>query len=81
MYELAFADVVLVPTASMQPYVGVATRVVPARAEKNEIYVAYANRVGVEGVFEYCGLACITEPVGIDVVRAGLSEVMFLPKY
>lgn len=75
-YALEGADAVLVPTANMQPYIGVATRVVPARAEENEIYVAYANRVGVEGRFEYCGLSCVTGPDGIDVVRAGDGEEM-----
>lgn len=73
-YALAGADAVLVPTANMLPYIGVATRVVPARAEENEIYVAYANRVGVEGMFEYCGLSCITGPDGIDLARAGGGE-------
>ena len=33
------------PDGKYAPYIGVATRVVPARAEENEIYVAYANRV------------------------------------
>lgn len=75
-YALAGADVVLVPTANMLPYIGVASRVVPARAEENEIYVAYANRVGIEGAFEYCGLSCVTGPDGVDVVRAGQSEEM-----
>ncbi|MCF2869466.1 carbon-nitrogen hydrolase family protein [Octadecabacter sp. G9-8] len=75
-YARAGADVVLVPTANMQPYIGVATRVVPTRAEENEIYVAYANRVGVEGAFEYCGLSCVTGPDGIDIARAGSGEEM-----
>jgi predicted amidohydrolase len=60
----------------MLPYIGVATRVVPTRAEENEIYVAYANRVGVEGAFEYCGLSCVSGPDGTDVARAGSSEEM-----
>lgn len=75
-YALGGADAVLVPTANMQPYTGVATRVVPARAEENEIYIAYANRVGVEGEFDYCGLSCVTGPDGIDIARAGLTEEM-----
>lgn len=69
-YALAGADAVLVPTANMLPYIGVATRVVPSRAEENEIYVAYANRVGAEGAFEYCGLSCVTGPDGTDLARA-----------
>ena len=75
-YALAGADLVLVPTANMQPYVGVATRVVPTRAEENEIYVAYANRAGTEGAFDYCGLSCVTGPDGLDVARAGPREEM-----
>ncbi len=75
-YALAGADAVLVPTANMLPYIGVASRVVPARAEENEIYVAYANRVGAEGAFEYCGLSCVTGPDGIDLARAGGREEM-----
>lgn len=75
-YALAGADAILVPTANMLPYIGVATRVVPARAEENEIYVAYANRVGIEGAFEYCGLSCVTGPDGMDLARAGGNEEM-----
>lgn len=75
-YALGGADAVLVPTANMHPYTGVATRVVPTRAEENEIFVAYANRVGVEGEFEYCGLSCVTGPDGIDIARAGSGEEM-----
>ena len=59
------------PTANMMPYVGVPKRIVPARAEENEIYIAYANRVGVEGSFEYCGLSCVIGPDGVDIARAG----------
>lgn len=77
-YALKGADAVLVPTANMLPYTGIATRVVPARAEENEIYVAYANRVGKEGAFEYCGLSCVTGPDGVDVARAGRREDLIL---
>lgn len=75
-YALAGVDAVLVPTANMLPYTGVATRIVPARAEENEIYVAYANRVGSEGAFDYCGLSCVVGPDGIDLARATDSEEM-----
>ncbi len=75
-YALAGADAVLVPTANMLPYIGVATRMVPARAEENEIYIAYANRVGTEGAFEYCGLSCVTGPDGVDLARADKNEEM-----
>ena len=73
-YALAGAEVVLVPTVNMQPYTGIATRVVPARAEEHEIYVAYANRVGSEGNFEYCGPSCVVGPDGLDHARAAVKE-------
>ncbi len=64
------ADVMLVPTANMIPFDSVATRLVPARAEENAIYVAYANYVGTEGDFDYGGLSCICGPDGNDLARA-----------
>ena len=70
-YALAGADIIIVPTANMLPYVGVPKRMIPARAEENEIYIAYANRVGVEGAFQYCGLSCVIGPDGFDIARAG----------
>ncbi len=64
------ADILLVPTANMKPFDSVATRLVPARAEENAIYVAYANYVGTEGDFTYGGLSCICGPDGSDLARA-----------
>lgn len=66
----AGADAILVPTANMHPYTSVATRIVPARAEENGVYLAYANRVGTEAEFEYFGLSCLIGPDGEDLVRA-----------
>ena len=50
------------PTANMAPFEGVATRLVPARAEENAVFVAYANYVGAEGAFAYFGLSCVCGP-------------------
>ncbi|RNF34165.1 carbon-nitrogen hydrolase family protein [Paracoccus methylarcula] len=69
----AGAEVVLCPTANMRPYYGIPNRIVPARAEENEIYVAYANYVGSEGEFDYCGLSCLAGPDGDDRARASLD--------
>ena len=73
---LAGADAILVPTANMVPFDGVPTRIVPARAEENEVYVAYANYCGAEGEFAYCGLSCVCGPDGADLARAGRGEEM-----
>jgi predicted amidohydrolase len=75
---LAGAEALLVPTANMEPYTGIARRVVPARAEENEIFLAYANYVGTEGAFDYCGLSCLVGPDGEDLARAGKDEEMIL---
>jgi len=73
---LAGADAILVPTANMVPFTSVPTRIVPARAEENEVYVAYANYCGTEGEFTYCGLSCVCGPDGADLARAGGGEEM-----
>ena len=65
------AELLLVPTANMQPYTGVATRLVPARAQENGMALAYANFTGPDGTFDYCGLSCIVGPDGADLARAG----------
>lgn len=58
------ADLVVVPTALMEPYAYIADFVVPARAIENQIFVAYANRIGEEGPFHYVGRSRICGPLG-----------------
>ncbi len=72
--SVAGADVVLCPTANMEPYQAVTTRLVPARAQENGVAVAYANYCGSEGQFTYCGLSCICGPDGEDLARAGSRD-------
>ncbi|PIE13474.1 MAG: hydrolase [Rhodobacterales bacterium] len=72
------ADLILVPTANMIPFDSVATRLVPARAEENAVYVAYANYTGQEGVFTYGGLSCICGPDGHDLARASQDAAQLL---
>lgn len=75
---LAGAQAILVPTANMTPFESVALRLVPARAEENAVHVAYANYVGREGAFHYCGLSCVCGPDGADLARAGRgTELLF----
>ncbi|MEQ8813445.1 MAG: carbon-nitrogen hydrolase family protein [Thalassobaculum sp.] len=75
---LAGAEAILVPTANMAPFHSVATRLVPARAEENTVFVAYANYVGHEGGFDYCGLSCVCSPDGRDLARAGTGEELLV---
>lgn len=70
-YALDGAELVLAPTANMAPFDSVALRLVPARAEENGLFMAYANFCGSEGDFDYCGLSCVCGPDGRDIRRAG----------
>ncbi|MEM9761829.1 MAG: nitrilase-related carbon-nitrogen hydrolase [Pseudomonadota bacterium] len=68
---LAGAELLAIPTANMKPFTSVCTRLVPARAEENGLAIAYANYIGPEGPFDYCGLSCVAGPDGEDLARAG----------
>lgn len=72
------ADLVAVPTALMQPFDIVARTIVPARAYENQVFLAYADRCGVEGELSYCGLSCVIAPDGSDLARAGRSEALII---
>ncbi|MFD7326661.1 carbon-nitrogen hydrolase family protein [Streptomyces sp. NPDC059875] len=71
---LAGTDLLLVPTALMHPAEVVAESVVPVRAFENQMYVAYANRAGSEGEFEFVGLSTLAGPDGTARARAGRGE-------
>jgi len=73
-HALAGTDLLLVPTAQMHPFQFVAESVVPVRAFENQMYVAYVNRVGQEGEFEFVGLSTLAGPDGVARTRAGRAE-------
>ncbi|MFF9860747.1 MULTISPECIES: carbon-nitrogen hydrolase family protein [Streptomyces] len=77
-HALAGTDLLLVPTAQMHPFQFVAESVVPVRAFENQMYVAYVNRVGHEGEFEFVGLSTLAGPDGIARARAGHTEELVL---
>ncbi|MEU0449877.1 carbon-nitrogen hydrolase family protein [Streptomyces tendae] len=77
-HALAGTDLLLVPTAQMHPFQFVAESVVPVRAFENQLYVAYVNRVGHEGEFEFVGLSTLAGPDGIARARAGHAEELVL---
>ena len=65
----AGADVVVVPTAQMEPYAFVAEHLIRVRAWESQVYVAYVNRSGAEGDLRYVGRSSIAAPTG-DVLDA-----------
>ncbi|MFF2851239.1 carbon-nitrogen hydrolase family protein [Streptomyces sp. NPDC058001] len=73
-HALAGTDLLLVPTAQMHPFQFVAESLVPVRAFENQMYVAYVNRTGPEGEFEFIGLSTLAGPDGIARTRAGRGE-------
>lgn len=75
---LAGADLLVVPTALMEPHEAVARLVVPARAFENGLFVAYANRCGREGDLAYIGQSCVIGPDGADITRAGRDPALVL---
>ncbi|GAA3775450.1 carbon-nitrogen hydrolase family protein [Streptomyces phyllanthi] len=77
-HALAGTDLLLVPTAQMHPFQFVAESVVPVRAFENQMYVAYVNRVGWEGEFEFVGLSTLAGPDGVARARGGRGEELLL---
>ncbi|WP_225849588.1 carbon-nitrogen hydrolase family protein [Streptomyces sp. HPF1205] len=70
-HALAGTEVLLVPTALMRPYEFVSTTLVPTRAYENGIHIAYANRCGPEGEWDFAGLSALAGPDGTVRARAG----------
>jgi len=71
---LAGAEVLLIPTAQMEPYEAVARHVLPARAYENQVYTAYANHSGAEFGLGYIGLSSLCGPDGAVLALAGNGE-------
>ncbi|WP_371581686.1 carbon-nitrogen hydrolase family protein [Streptomyces sp. NBC_01314] len=70
-HALAGTDLLVVPTAQMHPFQFVAESMIPVRAFENQMYVAYVNRAGREGEFEFVGLSTLAGPDGVARTRAG----------
>lgn len=65
------AQLILVPTANMQPFVHVVRHTVPAMAANHGITIAYANFCGEEGDLRYTGGSLIAGPHGEILAQAG----------
>ncbi|GAA2941732.1 carbon-nitrogen hydrolase family protein [Kitasatospora cinereorecta] len=77
-HALAGTDLLLVPTALMHPFPFVAESLVPVRAFESQMYIAYVNRIGVEGEFAFTGLSCLAGPDGTVRARAGRGEELVM---
>ena len=77
---VAGADLILVPTANMQPFEFIANITVRSRAFENQCFIAYANYCGDEGGLVYCGLSSIVGPAGQVLTQAGDGPEMILAR-
>ncbi len=73
---LAGADLIAVPTSLMAPSHWIAETLVPARAAENQVFVAYANRVGAEGELRYIGGSRVAGPEGSVVTAPPAAETL-----
>lgn len=78
--ELARAgvEVILVPTANMQPFTHVARVTVPTMAANHGTSIVYANYCGVEGDLTYVGLSLIAGPHGEVMAQAGDGPALLI---
>jgi predicted amidohydrolase len=81
LLALAGAEIILIPTAQMQPYEQVARHVLPARAYENQVYTAYANHSGDDDGLSYVGLSSICGPDGAVLAFAGRGEEMLFAEF
>jgi len=68
------AELIIIPSANMDPY-GHRHRVsIMARALENHAFVAYCNRVGKSGETNYVGESAIVDPNGEIIAQLGRDE-------
>ena len=72
------AQVILCPTANMQPFTHVAQVTVPAQAVNHAVAIAYANYCGTEGDLTYCGGSVLVGADGAIHARAGLAGALLI---
>jgi predicted amidohydrolase len=78
VHALAGTELLAVPTALMRPYEIVPQTLVPARAYENGIHIAYVNRCGPEGQWDFAGLSCLAGPDGMVRARAGTGHELLV---
>jgi predicted amidohydrolase len=71
---MAGADLIAVSSANMEPYRAAQEVYVRARALENQVFVALANRVGIEDRCRFVGGSGIWDPSGATLVHADRGE-------
>ena len=71
-------QLILCPTANMQPFNHVVRYTVSAMAANHGLTIAYANYCGSEGDLSYVGGSLIADPYGEPLVQAGLGPALLV---
>lgn len=71
-------ELILCPTANMQPFTHVTRLVVPTQAINHGLTIAYANYCGAERDLTYCGGSVIAAPDGAVLAEAGPGEAVLI---
>ena len=71
-------QLILCPTANMQPFTQVVRYTVPAMAANHGLTIAYANYCGSEGDLTYVGGSLIADPYGEPIVQAGQGPALLV---
>lgn len=71
-------QLLLVPTANMEPFSHVARVTVPAMAANHGLHIVYANYCGSEGDLDYTGLSLIAGPHGEVLAQAGQTPTLLV---
>lgn len=72
------AEVILVPTANMMPFLNVNQILIPARAAENAVTIVYANYCGTSAGLEYVGRSAIHGPDGYPLGAKGTGEGLLI---
>ncbi|QYK43463.1 MAG: nitrilase [Paracoccaceae bacterium] len=71
-------ELILAPTANMQPFVHVVRHTVPAMAANHGVSIVYANYCGIEGDLTYVGGSLIAGPHGEVLAQAGDTPALLV---
>lgn len=72
------AQVVIVPTAQMEPFEFVADHLIRVRAWENQVYVAYINFCGGEKELRYVGRSSVVAPNGAQLAYRESGEGLLI---
>lgn len=70
------SELILVPTANMDPYQDHQRTYLRARSMENGVFIALSNTVGQDEIYTYCGESAVVDPEGAILSSAGREEEM-----